>query len=178
MELLLFIQCSNNVSVTTYDNDTFDCNFDDGNICDECLDVPSLESYSPTPILSIHIPVIDGIPQYKDWDTIIFKCNEICKLDTNSKDKIKLASLPDPITSGDIVGINKDGSFKSIFITNNNNDSIAYFINKISDYVRPLMLKTKYYISDSSGMCYFEDDWKVGYTHIPFSCILVPEKKY
>ncbi len=177
--LLLFTQCSNNVSDTIYNNDTSDCNCGDKDaICDPCLVFPTLESYSPSPKLSIHIPRLDGIPQHEDWDTIIFICHERCELDTNCKDKIKIASLPDPITRGDIVGKNKNGSFKSKFISNDNNDSIAAFINKISDHIRPLMLKTQYYISDTNGMCYFEEYWKAGIMYIPFRCILVPEKKY
>lgn len=177
--LLLFVaQCANN---TNKINEDCGCD-DEGVICDP---PPALiiRPIIPLPPLCTSMPKSSRIPQYEDWDTIYF-CNTIgCRWDTSNIDTIIIKSVGE-ISNGVIYGKNTDGTFESISIFRTDNDSVAFFIHKIYDYLKSVMLKYKYYIVKnevSNNTIAFNDNLKYykkhNYIPVEIDLRLIPEKK-
>lgn len=174
--LLLFTQCSNNVSDTIYNNDTSDCNCDDNDvICDPPpdLDFCPVTPFSPLPI---SIPKTNEFPQYEDWDTIYASAHTWCGWDTNTFcgwDTNRMCTIT-PTSVGTsyisrlhLLGINTDGTFRWYsIIASDTNFAATKFISQIKDYLGAAMIKKKYYVvknevsMDSSAYFYNFDYYK------------------
>ncbi len=179
--LLLFMQCSNKVSDTTYDNETLGCNCDDKDVL--CDPPPDLIILPLTPLspLPISIPKISGFPQYDDWDTIYLYVEMNCGWDTKRMDTMTITSVK-PFVTGNLWGINVDGtSVRKFFSSLDSN--CTEFANKICDYLKFAMMKKKYYVieddvsMDSSAYFYNFDIYKErGTVPISIELRLIPEK--
>lgn len=172
--ILLGILCFSNCTYKNISNEEMFC---------DSFEYPKLKSHSITPSITIDIPALEKLPQYSDWDTILYNFCDLFSWDTSvhNLDSIKLTSIDTfrgPIT-GFIRGINKDGSQKGTYILEKY-DSVDYFLKELDSKIIPIILDTYFYydsIDQENHWDYIDIDKNTGYIYVYFEVILKPNLK-